>query len=446
LIAEFSTELNTLLMFGMLLAGVLLGYQIAFVLAGIGLFFGLSLFGMNFLGSFALNFLAVMKNYVLLAIPLFILMGNVLERSGISNKLFGAIYILSGRLPGGLAVATTILATIFAACTGVVGASVVTMGSLSLPAMLQRGYDKRLVSGLICAAGCLGVLIPPSIMIVVYGPVAGIPVGTLFMAAVGPGLALALAYMLYVLLRCTINPRLGPPMTAEEYARITMRERARVLATSFFPPVVLILAVLGTIFLGIAAPTEAAAVGAFAAIVLAACYRKFSMSMVGDACESTLRTTSMILTMTACATLFVSTFMAMGGGDVVEDLMLQVPYGRWGVFVVMLLIVFVLGMFLDWIPTVLVVVPIFTPIAATLGFDPVWFATMIIVALQLSYLTPPFALAVFYFRGVAPPDVTMRDIYIAVLPYVGLQVLVLGLCAAFPDLILWLPNVLGRGL
>lgn len=442
--ATFTTELNTLLMFSLLLFGVLLGYQIAFVLAGLGLFFGLSLFGMDFFGSFILNFLAVMSNYVLLAIPLFILMGNVLERSGVSDRLFSAIYILSGRLPGGLAFATTILATVFAACTGVVGASVVTMGSLSLPAMLKRGYDKRMASGLICAAGCLGVLIPPSIMIVVYGPVAGIPVGTLFMSAIGPGLMLALSYMLYILIRCAINPKLGPPMSAEEYAAITLREKVRVLGTSFFPPVVLILAVLGTIFLGIAAPTEAAAVGACASIALAFAYKRFSFKMLGGASESTLRTTCMILTMTACATLFVSTFMAMGGGEVVEHLMLGIPYGKWGVFFMMLLTVFVLGMFLDWIPTVLVVVPIFTPIAASLGFDPVWFATMLIVALQLSYLTPPFALAVFYFRGVAPPDITMRDIYISVLPYVGLQFTVLWLCIAFPQIILWLPTALGR--
>jgi tripartite ATP-independent transporter DctM subunit len=440
----FSPEVNTVLMFGLLLLGIFLGYQIAFLLAGIGLFFGMSLFGQGFLGSFTLNFFSVMKNYVLLAIPLFVLMGNVMERSGTSERLFGSIYVLSGRLRGGLAVATTLLATVFAACTGVVGASVVTMGVLALPAMLKRGYDKYMASGLICAAGCLGVLIPPSIMIVVYGPVAGIPVGELFMAAIGPGLALSATYIVYVLIRCYLNPRLGPPIPPEELAGISRREKVKTIFTSLLPPVVLILAVLGTIFFGIAAPTEAAATGAMAAGVLALAYRRFSLSMLGEAAESTLRTTAMILTMTAGAVLFVSTFMSMGGGEVVERVILGLPFGKWGVLFVMLLVVFILGMFLDWIPIVLLVVPLYTPIAAKLEFDPIWFATMVIVNLQLSYLTPPFALATFYFRGIAPKEITMRDIYIAVLPYVALQILVITLCVIFPQIILWLPSTQGR--
>jgi tripartite ATP-independent transporter DctM subunit len=438
-VSIFPPEINTVLMFGLLFIGIFLGYQIAFLLAGIGLFFGLSLFGMNFVGSFTLNFLSVMKNYILLAIPLFVLMGNIMERSGASEKLFGAIYILSGRLRGGLAVATTILATIFAACTGVVGASVVTMGVLSLPAMLKRGYDKYLVSGLICAAGCLGVLIPPSIMIVIYGPVAGIPVGKLFMAAIGPGLSLSATYIIYILIRCYINPKLGPPMTAEELAAISRKEKINIIFSSFLPPVVIILAVLGTIFFGVAAPTEAAAAGAFAAMLLAVFYKRFKLSMIGEAAESTLKTTSMILTMTAGAVLFVSTFMSMGGGEVVERVILSLPFGKWGIFFLMLVVVFILGMFLDWVAIVLLVVPLYTPIASKLGFDQIWFATMIILNLQLSYLTPPFALATFYYRGIAPKEITMQDIYISVLPYIGLQILVFILCILIPGIILWLP-------
>jgi tripartite ATP-independent transporter DctM subunit len=439
-VSLFSPEINTVLMFGLLLIGIFLGYQIAFLLAGIGLFFGLSLFGMDFVGSFTLNFLSVMKNYILLAIPLFVLMGNIMERSGASEKLFGAIYILSGRLPGGLAVATTILATIFAACTGVVGASVVTMGVLSLPAMLKRGYDKYLVSGLICAAGCLGVLIPPSIMIVIYGPVAGIPVGKLFMAAIGPGLSLSAAYIIYILIRCYINPKLGPPMTAEELAAISRKEKINIIFSSFLPPVVIILAVLGTIFFGVAAPTEAAAAGAFAAMLLSVIYKRFKLSMIGEAAESTLKTTSMILTMTAGAVLFVSTFMSMGGGEVVERIILGLPFGKWSIFLLMLVVVFILGMFLDWVAIVLLVVPIYTPIAAKLGFDQIWFATMVILNLQLSYLTPPFALATFYYRGIAPKEITMQDIYVSVLPYIGIQIIVFTLCVLIPEIILWLPS------
>jgi tripartite ATP-independent transporter DctM subunit len=395
---------------------------------------------MNFLGSFTLNFYSVMKNYILLAIPLFVLMGNIMERSGASEKLFGAIYILSGRLRGGLAVATTILATIFAACTGVVGASVVTMGVLALPAMLKRGYDKYLVSGLICAAGCLGVLIPPSIMIVIYGPVAGIPVGKLFIATIGPGLSLSATYIIYILIRCYINSKLGPPMSVEELAAISRREKINIIFSSFLPPVVIILAVLGSIFFGIAAPTEAAAAGAFAAMLLSLLYKRFSLSMLGEASASTLKTTSMILTMTAGAVLFVSTFMSMGGGEVVERMILGLPFGRWGIFFLMLVVVFILGMFLDWVAIVLLVVPLYTPIAAKLGFDQIWFATMIILNMQLSYLTPPFALATFYFRGIAPEGITMQDIYISVLPYIGLQIIVFILCTLIPEIILWLPS------
>jgi len=324
-----------------------------------------------------------------------------------------------------------------------VGASVVTMGVLSMPAMLKRGYDKYLVSGLICAAGCLGVLIPPSIMIVIYGPVAGIPVGKLFMAAIGPGLSLSAVYITYILIRCYINPKLGPPISKEELAAISRRQKINIVFSSFLPPVVIILAVLGSIFFGVAAPTEAAAAGAFAAGLLAVFYKRFSLSMIGDAAESTLRTTSMILTMTAGAVLFVSTFMSMGGGEVVERFILGLPMGKWGIFFLMLLVVFLLGMFLDWVAIVLLVVPLYTPIAAKLGFDQVWFATMVILNLQLSYLTPPFALATFYYRGIAPKEITMQDIYISVFPFIGLQIIVFFLCIFMPEVILWLPSQMG---
>jgi len=228
-------------------------------------------------------------------------------------------------------------------------------------------------------------------------------------------------------------------MTAEELAAISRKEKINIIFSSFLPPVVIILAVLGTIFFGVAAPTEAAAAGAFAAMLLAVFYKRFKLSMIGEAAESTLKTTSMILTMTAGAVLFVSTFMSMGGGEVVERVILSLPFGKWGIFFLMLVVVFILGMFLDWVAIVLLVVPLYTPIASKLGFDQIWFATMIILNLQLSYLTPPFALATFYYRGIAPKEITMQDIYISVLPYIGLQILVFILCILIPGIILWLP-------
>jgi tripartite ATP-independent transporter DctM subunit len=318
------------------------------------------------------------------------------------------------------------------------------MGLLSLPAMLKRNYDKYLASGVICAGGCLGVLIPPSILIVVYGPTAGIPVGSLFMAAIGPGLLLSGSYVVYTLIRCYLNPAMGPPISDAELAGFSLRSKVKTLFTSLLPPIFIILAVLGTIFFGIAAPTEAAAMGCLAATLLAAFYKNLNLRNLREAASNTLVTASMILTMTACAVIFVSTFMSMGGGDVVESVILGLPFGRWGIFVLMIFVAFILGMFLDWVPIVLLVVPIYTPIAAKLGFNNVWFATMIILSLQLSYLTPPFALAAFYFKGIAPKEITTRDIYWSFIPFIMVQLLVFLLCTIFPIIILWLPSLMSK--
>jgi tripartite ATP-independent transporter DctM subunit len=435
-----SPEINTILMLGTLLVSIFIGYPIAFALGGIGLLFGISLFGFNFIGSFSLNFLNVMKNYSMLAIPLFILMGTYMERSGVSDRLFGAIYLLCGRLRGGLAVASTILSTIFAGCTGVVGADVVATGLLSLPAMLKRGYNKYLACGIICAGGCLGVLIPPSVMVVIYGPTAGIPVGKLLFATMGPGLALSASYMGYALIRCYLNPKLGPPIPAEELAVIPIRKRVQSFFTSLLPPGVVILCVLGFIYFGVTSATEAAATGVAASAILAFCYKKLDWKTLSETSELTLRTTSMILTMTAGAVMFVSTFISMGGGDVVERVILGLPMGKWGILILMLAIIFVLGMFLDWVAIILLVVPLYTPIATKLGFDAMWFATMVILNLQLSYLTPPFALACFYLKGITPPDISLGDIYKSVMPFIFLQIAIFVLCAVFPEIILWIPS------
>lgn len=419
-----------------------MGYQLAFVLAGVGLLYGVYLFGFNYIVTLIMSFLGVMQNYVLLAIPLFVLMGNIMEQIGAGKRIFDSLYVLAGRLRGGLAIATNLLATIFAACTGVVGASVVTVGTLGLPSMLERGYDKKMASGLICAGGCLGVLIPPSIMIIVYGPIAGIPVGQLFMSVLVPGLLLSLSYMVYVLIRCYINPSMGPPISDEKRKEAFSQIGIVGLLSSFFIPILIILAVLGSIFFGVAAPTEAAAVGVVAALILGLFYREVTFIKIKAAVSATLTTTSMILTMSVGAIIFISTFTSMGGIDVVKRFILGLPFGQWGIFALMIFVVVILGMFLDWIGIVYLVVPLFTPIAADLGFNPLWFATMIILFLQLSYLTPPFALSLFYFKGIAPPDITTKDLYIAVIPFIGLQLVVLTITTIFPKIVLWLPSLM----
>lgn len=435
-------EVTVLLMFLAVVVGTALGYYLAFVLTAVGLFFGVVLFGDRYVGVLINSFYSTITNNVLLAIPLFILMGNIMQHTGAGDRIFSSLYVLFGRLKGGLLIATNMLATIFATITGVVGASVVTVGTLSLPALLERKYDKKLSAGIICAGGGLGVLIPPSIMLVVYGPVAGVSVGSLFMAAIIPGILLSLVYTIYVVVRCFLNPELGPPISAEERKAEIERVGIPGLVFAIVPPLLIVLAVLGTIFFGIATPTEAAAVGVMAAFILGLSYRTLSFRKVSDSLTSTLKTTCMILTMTVGAVTFISTFASIGGNEVVKDFVLSMPLGRWGILLLMFAVVTILGMFLDWIGIVFLVVPLFTPIALALGFDPVWFAMLVILFLQLSYLTPPFALSVFYFKAVAPADFPMMDLYKSVLPFIGLQLLVFAAVMIFPQIVLWLPGLM----
>ena len=430
------------LMFALVLVGVLSGYPIGFVLGGLALTFGLICWGPEVIPALFFRCFMVLKTYIFAAIPLFVFMGIMLERSGSSERLFHAAHLLMGGLRGGLGIATIFVCTIFAAATGIVGASVVTMGLLALPPMLRRNYNKELASGCILAGGTLGILIPPSIMIVVYGPMANLSVARLFFGAFAPGLLLATLYIAYIAIRCLLQPHLGPPMPVEDRKAVPLSRKLYLTITGLVPPVFLIMAVLGMIFMGVAAPTEAAALGAFAAMLLAFAYRKLNWQALKDVTYTTVRVTSMIMFVVVGASMFTSVFMGLGGGKFVSDLLLAVPFGRWGVLIAMMLIVFILGMFIDWIGIVLIIVPLFTPIAASLGFDAIWFALLVMVNLQMSYLTPPFAYAIFYLRGIAPPEVTIGHIYRGVIPFVLLQWTGLILCILFPQIILWLPGMM----
>lgn len=434
-----SPEIIVLLMFVGLFLGIFLGYPTALVLGGIATLFGLGFMEGNLFGLFTVRLFGLMKNYTLLAVPLFLFMGVFMEKSGIAERLFEVMHLLWGRTRGGLGITTIAISALFAAATGVVGASEITIGLMALPAMLERNYNKSLACGSICAGGTLGILIPPSIMIVIYGPIARISVGKLFLGVVVPGLLLTLLYMIYIAVRCHFRPQDGPPMPPEE-REIPWKTKIYLLVTSVVPPGLLVFAVLGSIFFGIAAVTEAAAVGAIASILLATCYGRLSLGLIKSACLQTLTITCMIMLIAVGASFFSTVFVALGGDDVVSNLFLNLPMGPWGIlFTIMALLIF-LGMFIDWMGILFIIVPLITPIAETLGFDPIWFAVLVMVNLQISFLTPPFAYSIFYLKGITPPQVQVTDIYRGVVPFVGLQVVALTLCVLFPSLITWLPG------
>ena len=438
---DISPELVTILMLGGVVVGVMIGYPLAIPVGALGLIFGFLLFGTPVFDLLYARLFKLINNYALLAIPLFVFMGVMLERSGIAEKMYNALYLWLSGLRGGLAIITVLIGTILAACVGIIGASVSMLALLALPAMLRRGYDKSLASGAVCAGGCLGILIPPSIMLVIYGPMANISVGKLFMGAFIPGFILSGLYMTYIAIRCFLQPQIAPAVPIAE-RQVPFLKKTAMLATSLVPPGLLVLAVLGSIFFGIAPPTEAAAVGAFAATLLTIAYRRFNFGVLKETATQTLMVTSMILLIGGLSFVFVGVFIPAGGNKVVKELILAAPGGRWGAFVMVMFIIFLLGFFIDWIGIVFIMVPILAPIAPELGFDPLWFALMICVNLQMSFMTPPFAPAIFYLRGSAPPDlgITMGDIIRGVFPFVGLIIVGLGLCVTFPQIILWLPG------
>jgi tripartite ATP-independent transporter DctM subunit len=441
-----SVEVLTILMFLTLMGSIALGHPLAITLAAVATLFGLIDNGFQIqalMGLFANNAWGIFLNYTLVAVPLFIFMAQILDRSKVSEGLFEALYIVLGGLRGGLGMAVIVVSTVFAATTGIVGASVVAMGLMAGPALLRRGYDKALSAGIICSSGTLGILIPPSIMLVVYGGLTGqkeTSVGNLFAAAILPGLLLSSMYLLYVGIRCFLNPKLGPPIPTEDRTATAM-EKFTMTMKNFVPPFGLILTVMGTILAGVATPTEAAALGCIGALFLALVSRKLNWEVITQASISTARTTAMIMALFVGGKFFSVVFLSMGGGDVVADVLLGMDVNRYVVFAIMMAVVFFMGMFIDWAAILLVVVPIFTPIAMDLDFNPLWFAMMICINLQTSFLTPPFGYSLFYFKGVAPPEYTMGDVYRGILPFVMIQVIALASLVLFPQIITYLPDV-----
>ena len=440
---ELTPELATIIMLGGVVLGVLLGFPIAIPVGALALIMGYLMFGDMVFKLLYMRVFGLISNYVLLAIPLFIFMGNMLERAGVAEKIYDALYLWLSGFRGGLAIITVLIGTVLAACVGIVGASVTMLSLVALPAMIKRGYSKSLASGAVAAGGTLGTLIPPSILLIIYGPMAMVSVGKLFFGAIIPGLVLSGLYLAYIAIRCFLQPKIAPVVPAEERA-VPFLKKTTMLLTALLPPGLLILAVLGSIFFGIAPPTEAAAVGAFAATILAIAYRKFNWRVLKEAATQTLGISSMIYLIGGLSFAFVGVFISAGAGKVVEDVVLAVPGGAWGAFAIVMFIVFILGFIIDNIGILFIMVPIVAPIAPALGFDPVWFGLMIIINLQMSYMTPPMAVTIFYIRGSAPPElgVTTADIIRGITPFVGLILFSLILFVIFPQLILWLPSMM----
>ncbi|AQQ06197.1 TRAP dicarboxylate transporter subunit DctM [Roseibium algicola] len=445
---EIGIEWLTLIMFGSLLVLLMAGLPLAFVTGGLACVFLFFLGDERALNIVPSRIFPLMTNYQLSAIPLFIFMASMLERAGIINDMFDVIYKVLGGVKGGLAAATIIASTVLAAMVGVIGAAVVTMGIIALPAMLKRNYDPKIAMGSIMAGGTLGILIPPSILAIIYAVVAEQSVGELFIGAVIPGLLLSGLYILYVIVSCMIDPRKGPPIPEEE--RIPFKEKVRLLS-NMSAPIALIVIVLGVIFTGVATPVEAAGIGTFGAIVVAAIHRNLDWQTLREASLTTLKASAMVIWIMFGATIFVGLYVLEGGQQFVQGALEATGLGPWGILIIMQIVLVVLGMFLDWVGILLLCVPIFVPIikalgAASFGLDSpddlvLWFGVLYLVNMQMSFLSPPFGYALFYLRGVAPADIPMTDIFKSALPFLALQVLGLALCMLFPGLITWLPNL-----
>ncbi|MBM9512088.1 TRAP transporter large permease subunit [Desulfogranum marinum] len=436
-----------IIMFFAALALLVVGYPVAFTFGSVAMFFGLiaaivellpnpsfmsvmeeffSMFSMMPFRTYS-----IMTNTILMAIPLFILMGIILQKSQLAERLLESMGILFGKVRGGLAISTVLVGTLLAASTGVVGASVVAMGVISLPVMLKYGYSKKLSTGTICAAGTLGQIIPPSIVLIILGDVFQLPVGDLFKAALFPGLALVGCYVLYILVISMINKDAAPRIVVPEDEKKGMVWRA-VLA--IVPPLALIVMVLGSIFAGIATPTESASVGAIGAMLLAAAYKKLSWKIVIDSCRETVKITAMVFAILIGATAFSMVFVYTGADLLVEEFMMNLPGEKWGFLILSMLAIMALGFFIDFIEISYIVVPILLPISEAIGINPMWFAILIAMNLQTSFLTPPFGFSLFYLKGVCPPGVRTVDIYKGVMPFIIIQIGVLASLVIFPGL------------
>lgn len=434
------TSQTVLWMFPALLGLIFLGFPVAFSMMIAALGFGLMRFGGTLVHQFAQRIDDIATNYVLGAIPLFIFMGSILERAGIAERLFDALYMWTRRLPGGLAIAALLMCTIFAAASGVVGATETLVGMLAIPAMMKRHYDNKLISGTICAGGSLGTIIPPSVPVVVLAPIATLPIGDLLAGILFPGLLMSGLFIAYILIACAARPHLAPPDPEPDPRGLA--EKIRFTLSALVPPAFLIFTVLGTLFMGLATPTEAAACGSFGVILLAILYRRLTWSLLFQACKQTVSLTAMILAIVLAGGMFSGVFFASGGMAATKGILDAFGLSPWSVIAVILFVAFILGFLVDSISIILIIVPIAIPLVKGFGIDPLWFAVVLLVMLQTSYLTPPMSPSIFYLRAIAPPSIRLQDMYWGVIPFILCQLAVLAFLLFFPALATWLPKVM----
>lgn len=435
-----SPEVTGFAALAVLFVAIFIGFPIAFTLIAVALIFGYSVLGDLVLHLMVLQVFSVMRDPTLASVPFFLFMGYLLEQSGLMERLFRGIQLLFSSVRGSLYLAVLATATIFAAATGIVGSSVTLLGVMAAPAMKRSNYDVRMSAGAIAAGGTLGILIPPSVMLIVMGPVVGVPATDLFAAAIIPGLLLAGLYIAYTLTRSYLNPALGPALPPEERAG-SIGEVVKELALGIIPVVVVILATLGVILAGIATPTDAGACGAFAVLILTLIYRKMDWGKFKQAAFATLEVSCMILLLVAASNFFGAVFSRLGSANLIAEAMLGLPFSPTVMLILMLAIIFILGWPLEWVPIILIVVPIFLPLVQKLGIDLVWFCTLVAICLQTAWLSPPVALSAYFLKGVVP-DWELKDIYAGMMQFMVLQIIGLALVLAFPALATWLPKVL----
>ncbi len=434
-----SIELLTVIMISALLVTLSLGLPLSFTLGGIAMIFTFFVWGPKGLYMAATTAISQGTNEILLAVPLFIFMGTMLEKSGMADDLYDMMYRSFGFLKGGLAIGTVGICTIFAAMAGISAVATVTMGLIALPSMLSRGYHKDLALGCIAAGGALGILIPPSVTMILYALLAQESVGSLFAGGLVPGLILAFLFIVYIAIRCRLQPHLAPALPLDE--RPNFKETILSLKAILWPGLLMIL-VLGSIYAGICTPTEASGIGALGSVLVVIFKGNFRWKMLTESCHGTCRITVMVMWIVIGSQCFSAIYNAAGSQELVTNILANLPGGRWAVFALLQSLYFILGMFLDPTGIVMLCTPVFVPVIIKLGFNPVWFGITFIISMEMAYITPPFGFNLFYLKSVVPKGISMVDIYRSVLPFIGLQILCLILVSMFPQLVLWLPNLI----
>ena len=418
---------------------LVMGLPLAFVTGAVAVTVGLVKFGPVVLGLIASRIYSFMNEYVLVAVPMFILMASLMERTGVARDLYRAMHVWAGGLRGGLAVQTLFVAIIMAAMTGIIGGEIVLLGMIALPEMLRLGYNKNIAIGTICAGGSLGTMIPPSVVLIIYGLTANVAIGDLFLATIIPAFVLAGLYLFYIIVRCNIDPELGPPAPAEERQMTVVEKLA--LFKNLILPLMVAGCVLGSIYTGIASVSEAAGMGVVGTLVAALARKELKWQVVRASILQTLNTCGMLLWLTFGATALIGVYNLMGGMQFVQSAVTGLDLAPVFVILVMMGILVLMGLFMDWVGILLLTVPIFVPIVVSLGYDPVWFGVLFCMNMQVSYLSPPFGPAAFYLKGVAPPEISLQDIFVGVWPFIILQLIGLGVILTFPEIALWLPEL-----